>query len=117
MFCADGICPSPEEIQAVRNWPVSPDLPSLQSFRGFLSYYQRFIDGFAEIAAPLKILQSKHAHSIWTSACQNAFEHLRDSLSCETVVKLFDPDLLARVEIDSFGLSICVLWTHGRLDG
>jgi len=101
----------------VKNWPVPTDLSSLQSFLGFMSYYRRFIHGFARIVTPLNLLQTTDVPFSWTPTCQTAFEHLRDALTCEPVVKLFDRDLHTRVESDSSGFAIRIVLTQKHRDG
>ena len=49
------------------------------------SYYRRFIDGFAKIASPLHNLTKKNSTFIWTTECQNAFELLKEKLTCAPV--------------------------------
>ena len=50
------------------------------------SYYRRFIDGFAKIASPLHNLTKKNSTFIWTTECQNAFELLKEKLTCAPVL-------------------------------
>jgi hypothetical protein len=47
---------------------------------GLASYYRRFIQGFARIAAPLHRLTEKKAKFVWTSECGLAFEALQQAL-------------------------------------
>lgn len=57
---------------------------------GFASYYDRFVEGFAKLAAPLHRLvaelrlRSKHSgrqvSQSWTAEHQQSFEHLKVSL-------------------------------------
>ena len=42
-----------EKIKVVKNWPKSKSDRNIQVFLGFANFYQRFIQGFSRIAAPL----------------------------------------------------------------
>ena len=53
---AKGVATDPEKVEAVRRWPVPQNQKELQTFLGFAGYYRRFIDGFAQVAAPLHSL-------------------------------------------------------------
>ena len=41
---------------AVRNWPTPTTVKEVQRFIGFANYYQRFIRGFGQVAAPITSL-------------------------------------------------------------
>jgi hypothetical protein len=45
---------------------------------GFCSYYQRFIEGFADIAKPLHKLTQKDKLFVWTDECQVSFDQLKN---------------------------------------
>ena len=42
-----------KQIEAVKNWPEPKLVQDIQVFIGFANFYQRFIQGFSKIAAPL----------------------------------------------------------------
>jgi len=113
----DGIRPCPDKIAAIKEWPIPTDLRSLQSFLGFVNYYRHFIDKFAMNATPLNALLNKHTPFTWTSACQKAFETLRDSLISEPVLKIFEPELETRIETDASGFAIGSVLTQKHKDG
>ena len=48
-----------EKVESVKSWPVPSNLHDARSFVSFCSYYRRFIQGFANIAAPLYHLTKK----------------------------------------------------------
>jgi len=68
------------KIAMVRDWPTPRTLPELRSILGLCSYYRRFIDGFANIAAPLHKLQRKNVAFEWTQEQDDAFRHLKEML-------------------------------------
>ncbi len=48
-----GIQMEEERIKAVRDWPEPQSVRDIQVFLGFANFYQRFIQGFSRLAAPL----------------------------------------------------------------
>ena len=49
----------PVKIEDVKVWPVPDCLKSVRQFLGFVGYYQRFIQNFADIATPMVALTGK----------------------------------------------------------
>ena len=48
-----GISIEAERIEVVKDWPKPKSVRNIQVFLGFANFYQRFIQGFSRIAAPL----------------------------------------------------------------
>lgn len=48
-----GGSPDPSKVEVAANWPAPTTVSVLRSFLGFASYYLRFGEGFARLAAPL----------------------------------------------------------------
>lgn len=76
----NGIEPCPSKIEAIKDWPIPCNVKDLRSFLGIISYYRRFIKGFADIAKVLHKLTEKAASFLWTKECDIAFQRLKTAL-------------------------------------
>jgi len=81
-----GIEVQKDKVAAVRDWPTPQNLSGLRLFLGLCSYYRRFIQGFADLAAPLHALQRKQARFIWTEEQGDAFSQLKERLMSASVL-------------------------------
>ena len=77
---AEGTSCEKKKVEAVLEWPSPSNLTEVRSFLGTCSYYRKFIPCFADIACPLTNLTKKGVKFVWSSACQEAFETLKQRL-------------------------------------
>ena len=90
IFSSEGMKPDPQKISAVKEWNTPTDVSGLRSFLGLASYYRRYIQRFADIAAPLHHLTSKGVAFQWDMTCQSAFEELKVELTKTPVLAFPD---------------------------
>lgn len=76
----------------IREWPVPVGIREVQSFIGLASYYQKFVNGFARIAAPLTELFKQGVEWKWAVEQQQAFDLLKDTMSSAPVLAHPDTD-------------------------
>src|SRR5258708_23482545 len=69
----------PVKVQGVTDWPQPVKVKDVQSFIGFVNFYQRFICSFSEIAHPLHVLTHKWKDWSWGVAKQQAFDALKSA--------------------------------------
>lgn len=107
-----GVATDPGKIAAVAEWRVPSTVSELRSFLGFASYYRRFVEGFAKLAAPLHRLvaeqtankgrsANKILASSWTEACQSSFDDLKEKLTTAPVLAYADFSLPFVLEVDA----------------
>jgi hypothetical protein len=75
-----GICPDPEKIKKIKNFPITINLTQLCSALELFFYYRKFIKDFSKIAKLMLILLKKNAPFIWTKKQQKAFDFLKERL-------------------------------------
>ena len=54
-----GIGMDPKKIESILEWPIPRSVKEVQSFLGFANFYQKFIDSYSRLAAPLTTLTKK----------------------------------------------------------
>jgi len=67
----------PVKVEGVSKWPEPENVKDVQSFLGFVNFYRRFIEDFADIAKPLHELTRKGTVWRWGLRHQEAFDHLK----------------------------------------
>lgn len=84
----EGVKPNPAKVDAVVNWPIPKTPKELKSFLGTISYYRRFIPGFANIAKPLtKQLRGKSKIIDYdTAEFQDAFSKLKNTMASDLLL-------------------------------
>lgn len=109
-----GIDPDPQKIAVVQEWAVPQTVKELRTFLGVASYYRRFIESFAKIAAPLHQLVNNSLHELkinkkllcpfkekCNQECQKTFDTLREKLTTAPVLGYVDYTKPSIVETDA----------------
>jgi hypothetical protein len=89
----------------------------VRRFTGLANYYRRFVEGYAEIAAPLTTLGSPTARFVWTPAAQTSFDALKLALSSAPVLRNFDPSRRAILTTDASSLAVAAILTQPDDEG
>ena len=81
VFSGKGMSPDGSKIQAVTEWPKPVDAGDVRQFLGLASYNRRYINCFADLAAPLHQLTRNNVEFQLTEECNKAFESLKNRLT------------------------------------
>ncbi|GBG73401.1 hypothetical protein CBR_g16117 [Chara braunii] len=87
---AAGLEPEATKVKVIRNWPQPANIRELRSFLGLASYYRKFVPRFSIVAHPLSRLTSKNVPYAWDTACEDAFQALREALVSYPVLRIAD---------------------------
>lgn len=113
LISANGVSTDPSKIEAVAKWQPPKTVSELQSFLGFASYYCRFVEGFAKLAAPLPRLvaelgstrsrwrSTQNVIKNWTEECRESSEALKTKLITAPVLAYADFSLPFILEVDA----------------
>eukprot|EP00731_Ephydatia_muelleri_P036344 Em0239g5a len=77
LFTGSGVTPDREKVKAVEEWPIPHNATEVRQFLGLASYYRRFIQNFADVAAPFT---QKDVVFSWSNDCSRAFKTLKCKL-------------------------------------
>jgi transposase InsO family protein len=86
-----GVHTDPRLVAKIREHPRPTSKKDVRSFLGVVNYYRRFIQGCAQISAPLyDLTDNSHAPMQWTDECEQAFVALKDKLATAPVLTIAD---------------------------
>jgi hypothetical protein len=88
----EGIAPNPENAEKIQTWEVPRNRKEIESFLGLACYYREYIEGFAEIVAPLNYLKKKGVEYRWGEEQDKAFVKVKEVLSTYPVLALPEDD-------------------------
>lgn len=101
-----GLYPEEEKIRVVREMNEPKNVKEVRAFLGFVGYYRRFIEKFAEKAYPLTKLTKKDQPWQWTDEEREAWRVLRDALCARPVLAYPDFDKLFKLFTDASDIAI-----------
>jgi hypothetical protein len=111
------VCMDPGKVSAVRDWPMPTTLRDVRAFIGFSNFYRRFIKDFSSIARPLHDLTKKDVPWQWHAEQQHVFDTLKEKFCQEPILKVYDPNLETRVEVDASGYATGGILSQKYPDG
>lgn len=77
---ARGVRPIPAQLAALDKTPPPRDVAAVRRLVGMLSYFRDFVDHLADRLQPLYALLRKDTPFVWTAACEEAFESVKQCL-------------------------------------
>ncbi len=82
----DHVAMDPTKVRGVMEWPTPTKVKEVQSFLGFVNFYQKFIHDFSDIAHPLYALTCKTQWWVWGSPEQEAFNALKKAVTSAPIL-------------------------------
>ncbi|KAK3548504.1 hypothetical protein QTP70_013350 [Hemibagrus guttatus] len=96
IISSKGVQVDRDKVQCLEAWPSPLNVREVRQLLGFMSYYRRFVPGFAQLAKPLhaqvgKGNKGKSAEPfIWSEECQTAFNKLKSYLMSPPILSYPD---------------------------
>lgn len=86
----DGLHPTKEKTQAIKEAPTPKNVTELRAFLGLLNYYGKFLPDLSTKLSPLHSLLNKKQPWQWSTAQQQAFEQAKDALQADSLLVHYD---------------------------
>ncbi|GFU92223.1 retrovirus-related Pol polyprotein from transposon 297 [Trichonephila clavipes] len=101
--------PSEIKVQAVLEFPTPRTKTQIRAFLGLAGYYQKYINLFSVIAAPLTDAlkgRAKKGEITWTTKCENAFRELKGKLIDKPVLYApnFEREFIVQTDASNAGM-------------
>ena len=108
---ADGLKPDPEKIRAILEMPDPTDLEAVKRLTGMLNFLSTLIPNKSTLIVPIRSLLRSGVPWNWGPAQRQAMQQIKDILSSEPVLTLFDPAISVTLQADSSstGLGACLM--------
>jgi hypothetical protein len=103
---AAGVATDERKVKAVREWPVPRNVHELRAFIGLCSYYRRYIAMFSVVCAPLHALTGKNVRFVWSEACDEAFQQLKDLMTSAPILAMPTDEDPYTLDVDASGFGI-----------
>ena len=104
----DTVQPSEGKVRSIQEIPQTKTKKDVRSFLGLVSYYRRFIQNMAEVAAPLSDCTKKRAPNevVWTGECEQAFAKLKSQLASKPLLQNpnFEKEFIVQTDASGRGL-------------
>jgi hypothetical protein len=97
------------KVDLISKLPPPTTVRQIRSFLGHAGFYRRFIKDFSKISKPLCELLCKDVPFVFTKACMQAFEKLRDSLSSAPIIQSPDWSLPFEIMCDASDYAVGVV--------
>ncbi|GFW42031.1 retrovirus-related Pol polyprotein from transposon 297 [Trichonephila clavipes] len=100
--------PSEIKVQAVLEFPTPRTKTQIRAFLGIAGYYQKYINLFSVIVAPLTDAlkgRAKKGEIKWTTECENAFRELKGKLIDKPVLYApnFEREFIVQTDVSNAG--------------
>nr|CAH8868540.1 unnamed protein product [Trichobilharzia regenti] len=90
---AEGIRPTEDKIETIKNFPEPDSLKKLRRFLGMFNFYRRFIPSCASIVQPLTdLLRCNSKKFQWSEEAKAAFNNAKDALSNVVMLSHINPE-------------------------
>jgi len=86
----DGVHPTQEKVQAIKEAPQPRSVSALRSFLGLVNYYSKFLPNLSAKLAPLYSLLNKKQKWHWGQAQEQAFQAAKEALQTDALLVHYD---------------------------
>src|SRR5258706_1792808 len=105
------------KVHRVMEWLTPMKVKEVQSFLGFVNFYQKFICDFSNIAHPLYALTCKTQWWVWGSPEQEAFDALKKAVTSAPILTFPSQSSCFHLECDTSNFATGAVLSQVQADG
>src|SRR5258707_4568011 len=113
----DHVAMDPTKVCGVMEWPTPTKVKEVQSFLGFVNFYQKFIRNFSNVTCPLYVLTCKTQWWVWGSPKQEAFDALKKAVTSTPVLTFPSQSGCFCLECDTSTFATGAVLSQAQADG
>lgn len=107
-----GLHPSPEKVEAIRNAPAPTNITELKSFLGLINYYHKFMPNLSGLLSPFYRLLQKNTKWVWATEHETVFTKVKELLESSSLLIHFDPTKELRIAADASPYGVGAVLSH-----
>ena len=95
--------PCNDNLIAIKNFPTPTSKKGVRQLIGKINFYRTFVSNISTRLAPLHNLLKDKAKFDWTSECETAFRDIKELLSAQPILAIYDPNRPVYIYTDGSG--------------
>lgn len=113
---SNGIRPTNQGFEAIKNFPVPRSVRDVQNFLGMCSYFRKFIKDFSINAKPLYDVTRKNVEFRFGDEQQRVFETLKDCLINAPILSIYSPHDETELHCDASAMGFGAILLQKKVD-
>ncbi len=112
-----GIHPDKSKVDAVNNAKTPTNATEVRSFLGLVNFCSHFIQDYATLTEPLRLLTRKETTFTWGKEQENSFVKLKESLTNADTMAYYQPHAETKVIVDASPVGLGAILSQKQQDG
>lgn len=113
----NSVKPLNNNLISIRNFPTPQNRKNVRQFLGKVNFYHKFLQNAASILEPFHNLLRKNVPFHWSDECEAAFRKVKNYLTSEPTLAVFDRDLPITIYSDASGSGIGAVLKQTQANG